>query len=222
MAAQRSLYEPVSETAAAAAAGLRDGGGLVLDVDADTVGLVSTAKTTKRLRPGIGPRILYRIAACLPVRLRRLLPLLLIGGVYAIIGTLFLFNYTAILHLLQELSTWLKDHGLGGALIVMSLIFATSFPFVPGYGTLATFAGYVYGVPLGFMVSIVSALSGACACFILCRRFGRNYAQRLVNSSPHLDAVLKAVDRRGIKVRIVKSGISLKMFSIATAISLTK
>jgi hypothetical protein len=110
MAAQHSLYEPASETIDS-----RDGGGLVLDVDADTVGLVGTK--TKRSRPG-GPRILYRIAAYLPFRLRRLLPLILIGGVYATIGVLFVVNYTAVLHLLQELSAWLNEHGLGYVVVI--------------------------------------------------------------------------------------------------------
>ncbi|KAI9597639.1 snare associated Golgi protein-domain-containing protein [Syncephalis fuscata] len=206
----------------------------VLNMDADNVGLV-TARTKQSHS---GPRILDRFTAYLPARLRRFLPILVIGAIYTVIGVFFLVNYSAFLHLLQELSVWLNDHGLGGALIVMSLIFATSFPFVPGYGTLATFAGYVYGVPLGFTVSVLSALSGACACFIICQKFGRHYTQQLVNSSPHLGAVLKAVSRKGIKLLILVrlapypyslmnallslSGISLKTFAIATGVSLAK
>jgi uncharacterized membrane protein YdjX (TVP38/TMEM64 family) len=71
---------------------------------------------------------------------------------------------------------------------------------MPGYGTLVTMSGFVFGVPLGFLTAFIGALSGACASFVVCRRWARNYTERLAASSRHLSAVLHAVERRGWKV----------------------
>ncbi|RKP07661.1 snare associated Golgi protein-domain-containing protein, partial [Thamnocephalis sphaerospora] len=125
-----------------------------------------------------------------------------------------------------------------GALLVMGLVFITCFPPVPGYGTFTMFAGFVYGIPLGFLVTLCSGLLGACSCFLLCRRFGRRFAQRLVGGSPHIAAVLRTVDKKGLRLLILirlapypynlmnallsLTSLPLKVFATATAVSLLK
>ncbi|KAI8055682.1 hypothetical protein BDF22DRAFT_740977 [Syncephalis plumigaleata] len=125
---------------------------------------------------------------------RRLMPMIIVGLVYLVIGVLFLVYFKDLLPVLERLAEWLRSHGIWGLLLLASLICLTGFPFMPGYSTLVTMSGFVFGVPLGFLTAFM---------LCICRRWARNYTEKLAASSRHLSAVLHAVERRGWKLLLL-------------------
>lgn len=81
-----------------------------------------------------------------------------------------------------------------------SLIFLSAFPPIFGYSTFQTLSGYTFGFAIGFPISYFSGLIGAVACFTLSRYFLRDRVIRLLSKYPNLEAVIKAVEKKGFKV----------------------
>ncbi|RKP37241.1 snare associated Golgi protein-domain-containing protein, partial [Dimargaris cristalligena] len=125
-----------------------------------------------------------------------------------------------------------------GAVIMTLFIFTTAFPPMMGYSTSVTLSGFAYGFPLGFLPAFIGALTGAIACFMLCRRYGKHHIQWVFNWNPHITAAVKAIEKKGFKLLLLirispypftiinallsGTNITLKSYSIATAISLLK
>jgi uncharacterized membrane protein YdjX (TVP38/TMEM64 family) len=81
-----------------------------------------------------------------------------------------------------------------------SLIFLSAFPPIIGYGTYQTLCGYTFGFQIGFPISYLSALAGAVVCFQLSRSCLRVRVMRMLSKYPNLEAVVKAVEKKGFKV----------------------
>lgn len=82
-----------------------------------------------------------------------------------------------------------------------TLIFLSAFPPIIGYGTYQTLSGYTFGFEIGFPISYLSALTGAVVCFSLSRLFIKARVTRMLSKYPNLEAVVRAVEKKGFKVR---------------------
>jgi len=178
------------------------------------------------------------LAALRSIRWRTKLTAIGFAILYVTFGILFIKHYKGILTLLELVGLRLREYGILGAFLVAFLIFISSFPLVPGYGTLTTFAGFVYGFPLGFVPAFIGALSGATTCFTLGRLFGQNYAHSVLSKYKYIRSIIRAVNSKGIKLLILirlapypynlmnialtATSVSTKGFVFATAVSLIK
>ncbi|KAI9487005.1 MAG: snare associated Golgi protein-domain-containing protein [Benjaminiella poitrasii] len=119
-----------------------------------------------------------------------------------------------------------------------SLIFMSAFPPIFGYSTYQTLSGYTYGFQIGFPISYLSGLLGAIVCFSLCRFFIKARVSRLLSNYSNLEAVVKAVEKKGFKLFLLirispypfnllnfffaSTSIPFSHFAVGTAISLLK
>lgn len=85
-------------------------------------------------------------------------------------------------------------------IVPTGLIFIASFPPIPGYGTLSVLCGFIYGFPFGIIPPFIGGVLGSSCCFLLSRRFGRSYVQNLLLHYTYIDAAMKAIEIKGIKV----------------------
>lgn len=95
-------------------------------------------------------------------------------------------------------------HAIRGYILMSGLIFFSAFPPIIGYGTYQTLSGFTFGFKKGFPISYFSALLGAIVCFSLSRRFLKARVTRMLHRYPNLEAVVKAVEKKGFKVNINK------------------
>ncbi|CAO3618213.1 unnamed protein product [Cunninghamella blakesleeana] len=139
---------------------------------------------------------------------------------------------------LEKLSNMVKDMGTSGYLLISLLIFLSAFPPMIGYGTLQTLSGFTFGFEKGYPISYFSALFGAVTCFIVARKWLKKWVQHTMAKYPNLEAVVKAVEKRGFKlfvlirlspypfnllnVMFAATEIPLSHFVFGTALSLIK
>lgn len=123
-------------------------------------------------------------------------------------------------------------------LIPIVLIFIASFPPVPGYGTLSVLCGFIYGFPTGFVPPFIGGVLGSSVCFLLSRRYGRNYTRKLLKHYTYISAALKVIEIKGLKLILLirlapypwtimnfvlgATRISYFKYIVATALSLIK
>ena len=153
---------------------------------------------------------------------------------------LFIYFRTPIFTFLEYLGQKTRLLGFPGLIIVSLLVFLTAFPLVPGYGTLTTFCGYVYGFPYGLVPAILGALSGSVVCFTLVRKYASHRVKSWLKNYPWAKAILHSINARHnfrflVLIRIAPypfslmnaflslcPRISLSEFALATLISLFK
>ncbi|KAI9033829.1 snare associated Golgi protein-domain-containing protein [Phycomyces nitens] len=139
---------------------------------------------------------------------------------------------------LETLSNTVKDMGTSGYLLIAGLIFLSAFPPMLGYGTYQTLSGFTFGFARGFPISYFGALFGAVSCFLISRIWLKDRVRRFMAGYPNLQAVVKAVEKKGFKLFILirlspypfnmlnmlfaATDISLYHFTLGTAITLTK
>ncbi|KAI9307423.1 snare associated Golgi protein-domain-containing protein, partial [Cunninghamella echinulata] len=125
-----------------------------------------------------------------------------------------------------------------GYLLISFLIFLSAFPPMIGYGTYQTLSGFTFGFAKGYPISYFSALFGAIACFMISRRWLKKWVQHTMAKYPNLEAVVKAVEKRGFKLFVLirlspypfnllnvlfaSTEIPLSHFAFGTALSLIK
>ncbi|KAI8062346.1 snare associated Golgi protein-domain-containing protein [Gilbertella persicaria] len=164
------------------------------------------------------------------------------------IGTLAFFTVLGIItyhyrreffEALELLSHRISDMGYKGHILMASLIFLSSFPPIMGYGTYQTLSGFTYGFQTGFLISYLSALAGATACFQLSRIWlGHDRIKRMLDKTNSIKMIVKAVEKKGFKLFVLirfspypfnlmnvlfaTTHITLTQFVVGTALSLTK
>lgn len=69
-----------------------------------------------------------------------------------------------------------------------------------GYGLYQTLSGFTFGFAHGFLISYLSALLGAVACFYVSRVWLQARIQRILQSYPNLEAVIHAVEKKEFRV----------------------
>ncbi|ORZ07885.1 snare associated Golgi protein-domain-containing protein [Absidia repens] len=143
-----------------------------------------------------------------------------------------------LLSALETLSHAVSDMGASGYLLMSFLIFLSAFPPMIGYGTFQSLSGFTFGFAKGYPISYFSALFGAVACFIISRRYLKKRVQSTMAKYPNLEAVVKAVEKKGFKLFVLirlspypfnllnvlfaATDIPLSHFALGTALSLIK
>ncbi|KAJ0111208.1 hypothetical protein Patl1_03422 [Pistacia atlantica] len=63
--------------------------------------------------------------------------------------------------------------------------------------------GYLYGLPIGFIIDSVGGTVGATAAFLIGRTFGRSYVISKLKNYPKFQAITLAIQNSGFKARIL-------------------
>ncbi|ORZ33116.1 snare associated Golgi protein-domain-containing protein, partial [Catenaria anguillulae PL171] len=125
-----------------------------------------------------------------------------------------------------------------GTLMCISLLATTAFPPMMGYSTVLYLCGYIYGFPWGWIPSFIGALAGSVLCFYLSRYYLREWAQRKLSAYATAKALKRTIEKRGLRLMILirlapypfnfcnvllaTTNVSLRDFTLATAVSLPK
>ncbi len=112
-------------------------------------------------------------------------------------------HQTQTQELVVEALTWLKQHPLFYALI---LVLATAVMFPPF--VIIIFGGYLYGATQGVFISSLAYLVGAVASFYIGRYFGQAMVARVSARRPSVHALNLAVERKGL-VMVLLSRLAL-------------
>lgn len=70
--------------------------------------------------------------------------------------------------------------------------------------------GYVYGFAYGFLIAYTSALLGSVTCFYLGRKYFKKQVRTLMAKKQSMKSVVKAVEKRGFKVRSIAIKVARK------------
>ncbi|KAJ3288270.1 hypothetical protein HK104_008252 [Borealophlyctis nickersoniae] len=142
---------------------------------------------------------------------------------------------TALAVFAERIKTW----GVWGGLLLAGLLFVTSFPPIPGYGTLLYLCGFVFGFPAGIIPAYLGPLGGGVTCFVVARKWlGEGWRNKIVTAVPSWDIVEKVIEEGGMKLTILirlapypynlmcvlfsATSISLPAYTLSTAIALLK
>ncbi|CAG8525644.1 6028_t:CDS:2 [Paraglomus occultum] len=139
---------------------------------------------------------------------------------------------------LERLAEYVKELGIGGAMILYALIYITTFPLVIGYSTLITLSGFTFGIFRGFIISYFAALSGGVTVFAISRKWGNASVRKLLRKNKHMRGIVRAIEKKGFKLLFLirlapypynvfntllsATNIPLHTFACATALSLSK
>ncbi|KAK9460800.1 uncharacterized protein V1516DRAFT_626233, partial [Lipomyces oligophaga] len=88
----------------------------------------------------------------------------------------------------------------GGTLILFLLILLTSFPPFMGYTTVITLAGLVYGLEKGWIISALSTVLSSYLCFVACRAYFFDFAQRLAHGNRNFEALALTLEHGGLNL----------------------
>lgn len=103
-----------------------------------------------------------------------------------------------ILPSLEEVRAWLQGAGLWGPLALVALmVLQQLLPFIPG-GLLLALSGILFGVPLGFGVTVAGTLGASWACHAVGRGPARLVVHRFAGE----------LRMRGIEARLAHRGVS--------------
>jgi uncharacterized membrane protein YdjX (TVP38/TMEM64 family) len=94
---------------------------------------------------------------------------------------------------------WTKSLGPWAPVFVVLFYVVASVFFLPG-SVLTLGAGFLFGVPLGFLSAWIGATLGACAAFLVGRTLARDWIASKVADNPKFSAVDEAVGREGFKI----------------------
>ena len=132
-------------------------------------------------------------------KLPSIIPAILFFLLYLVLFILFLIYHKQLIPLIEQFATTVKNLGFWGYLIATAMTFITAFPPIPGYGLSATFNGLVFSW-LGIIPTMVGAFLGACATFVLFRKIGYSYTQKLIAAHPKSFAIVRAIEQEGFKL----------------------
>lgn len=88
----------------------------------------------------------------------------------------------------------------GGWTILWGLTFLTAFPPIIGYSTCGTLAGFVYGVPEGWLILASATIVGSTCSFLVSRSVLRKYVERLVAHDKRFSALTLTLKHDGLKL----------------------
>jgi len=125
--------------------------------------------------------------------------LLLIGGL-VIAVSLLLWGMRDGSNTLTILLLWVSSIGLWGNVLYIVFYWITSFPVPMGTTPLALSAGFLYGVPLGFVTVTIGSVSGAVLSFWISKKYFSNWVLSKVRVSTALTAIIKAVEKHSFKM----------------------
>ncbi|PWN50154.1 hypothetical protein IE53DRAFT_411117 [Violaceomyces palustris] len=173
-----------------------------------------------------------------PPWLQAYVPLLIWLGISLSSTAIVVTFHTKVFTALDHLANYLQKMGLGGRMILGSLIFLTTFPPLPLYSTLIILCGFSFGLWEGFIISYIAALLGAIIVFVLSRSLLRNWMVGLLSKSGGLQKVVRAIEKQPKLLFLVRlapypynlmntllassSTLTLKTYTWCTALALPK
>ncbi|QSZ30976.1 hypothetical protein DSL72_000537 [Monilinia vaccinii-corymbosi] len=108
----------------------------------------------------------------------------------------------------------------GGWMILWAMTFIAAFPPLIGYSTTITIAGFVYGVPKGWVVVASATVAGSFCSFLASRTILSTYVHRLVGQDKRFEALALTLKHDGIKIlcmiRLCPLPYSLSNAAVAT------
>ncbi|MBM4029379.1 MAG: TVP38/TMEM64 family protein [Planctomycetes bacterium] len=125
-------------------------------------------------------------------------------SILIILGLLIVAVLVLVLHLpvgdwLERALDWVRQLGPWGPLVLTVLYVVTGVLLLPG-SPLTVGVGFLYGVPLGFLIVWIGNTLGACAAFLVGRTMARGWVARRVAGSATFRAIDHAVARHGFKI----------------------
>ncbi|KAL9602174.1 MAG: hypothetical protein Q9219_002038 [cf. Caloplaca sp. 3 TL-2023] len=152
-------------------------------------------------------RVLLKMDRVGRATLRKFSPLQLalasVLGLAVVIGTILFFIYH------ETFFTWLEPTAVkwknlrGGWCILWAMTFMTAFPPVVGYSTCFTLAGFVYGLPEGWLIIASATVAGSTCSFFTSRTIFSGFVHRLVANDRRFDAFSSVLKRDGLKLLIM-------------------
>lgn len=100
---------------------------------------------------------------------------------------------------LADFLEWTRGLGPWAPAFVVVFYMAAAVFFLPG-SVLTLGAGFLFGVPLGFLSAWIGATLGACAAFLVGRTLARDWIAAKVAGNAKFAAVDEAVGREGFKI----------------------
>ncbi|MBI4964289.1 MAG: TVP38/TMEM64 family protein [Desulfomonile tiedjei] len=94
---------------------------------------------------------------------------------------------------------WTQGLGVWGPVVVAAFYVIATVFFLPG-SVLTLGAGFLFGLPVGFLCAWTGATLGACAAFLVGRNLARDWVARKVEGNPKFAAIDEAVGREGFKI----------------------
>jgi len=94
---------------------------------------------------------------------------------------------------------WTKGLGAWGPVFVVAFYVLACVLFLPG-SILTLGAGFLFGVPVGFLTVWIGANLGACVAFLVGRTIARDWVARKVAGNPKFAAIDEAVGKEGFKI----------------------
>ncbi|KAI4227874.1 MAG: hypothetical protein L6R36_002097 [Xanthoria steineri] len=169
--------------------------------------LTRSQPSFRRSNSGIGGRAYRKLDNLGREMLRRFTPvqlaLLTVAGIVAfVISILFL-----VFH--EKFFAWLEPNAVkwknlrGGWCILWAITFLTAFPPLVGYSTCFTLAGFVYGLPEGWLIIATATVAGSTCSFITSRTIFSGYVHRLVAQDKRFEAFSSVLKRDGVKLLIM-------------------
>lgn len=136
-----------------------------------------------------------------------------IGHIVLILIILILFLLPFLFEGIRDLFTpnairgLLINAGVFGYLIIILLILAANPLPIPGTAVILA-GGYVYGLMMGSLVSLIGIILGASVSFLLVRKFGRPLLEKLVDEHHirHFDHIFK---KRGLVVALISYAVPI-------------
>jgi uncharacterized membrane protein YdjX (TVP38/TMEM64 family) len=117
-------------------------------------------------------------------------------------GILFLVYNEKIFAWLAPLAIKWKNT-TGGWIILWVVTFIVALPPLVGYSTCATIAGFVYGVPEGWLILASATVAGSTFSFFVSRTVLRKYVERLVASDKRFAALTLTLKHDGLKLLVM-------------------
>lgn len=98
-----------------------------------------------------------------------------------------------------DILNWAQNLGAAAPGIVFLFYVVAAVAFLPG-SVLTLGAGFLFGVPVGFVTAWSGATIGACAAFLIGRNLARDWVARKISANPRFMAMDEAIAREGFKL----------------------
>ncbi len=123
----------------------------------------------------------------------------LVGVGVAVALTLALLTFAPVKQWLLEVLYQTNNLGPLGPALVAAFYVLAAIAFLPG-SILTLGAGFLFGVPVGFITAWSGATVGACAAFMIGRTFARDYVAAKVSSNQKFMSLDEAIANEGFKL----------------------
>lgn len=134
----------------------------------------------------------------------------LLQKVIALLVSLTAFTFGVLFLVYNEkIFAWLAPIAIkwknttGGWVILWIVTFIVALPPLIGYSTCATIAGFVYGVPEGWLILASATVAGSTFSFFISRTLLKKYVERLVASDKRFAALTLILKHDGLKLLVM-------------------